>query len=84
MAACAMMIKMISSWVRIVLSMPMKHMSLGSQQCAVVSTALVAGVSLLSTFPAGYWAYFSTYITPTDWHQDPVLHAVLDLSKFLT
>ena len=64
-------------------------MSSGTLQGAVVSAALVAGVSLVSMLQAGDWAivstparhYFSTYITTTDWHQDSLQHAVLGLSE---
>ena len=69
--------------------MVMTHMSLGTLQGAATSAALVARVSLVSTIMAGNRArvstpaghHFSAYITITDWHQDPVQHAVLDLSE---
>ena len=51
--------------------------------------ALVAGVTLVSILQVGTWAtfsmqaihYFSSYISTTDWHQDSVQHALLDLSE---
>ena len=45
MLECA---RMISSWIRKVLQIAKMHMSLGAVQGAVASTALVAGVSLVS------------------------------------
>ena len=74
--ACA---KMISSWVRKVLSMALHIYLLGTLNGAAASSALVAGVFLWSTLLVGDWArvsspaghYLSTYITTTDWHQEP-------------
>ena len=51
---------------------------------AAVSTAFVAGVSLVSILQAGDWArvstlarcYIFTYITPMDQHQDSIQYAV--------
>ena len=81
--------KTISFWVRKVLCVANAHMSLGSLQWVAASTALEAGVSLVSILQAGDWTrvstparhYFSTYITTTDWHQDSVQCAVLGLSE---
>ena len=81
--------KTISSWVRKVLCVAKAHTSPGSLQGAAASAALAAGVSLVSILQAGDWARvstparhcFSPYITTTDWHQDSVQHAVLDLSE---
>ena len=65
-------------------------MSLGSLLGVAASAALAAGVSLVTILQAGDWTrvstparhYFPTYITTTtDWHQDSVQHAVLDLSE---
>ena len=64
-------------------------MSPGSLQGVAASAALAAGVSLVTILQAGDWTrvstlarhYFSTYITTTDQHQDPMQHAVLDLSE---
>ena len=64
------------------------HMSSGTLQGAAASAALLAGVSFVFILLAGDWTrvsttarhYYSTYITATDWHQDPVQHAVLGLS----
>ena len=78
----------ISSWVRKVLCVAKAHMSLGSLQGVAASAALAAGVSLVTILQAGDWArvstpaghFFSTCITTTDWHQDSMQHAVLDLS----
>ena len=64
-------------------------MSLGSLQGVAASAALAAAISLLTILHAGDWArvstparhYFSTYITTTDWNQDSVQHAMLDLSE---
>ena len=52
--------KMISSWVRKVLSMAMADMSQGTLQGAVASAALFVGVSLMYTLSAGDWARVST------------------------
>ena len=49
MPVCLEMIKMISSWVREVISMAVVHMSQGTLQGAAASAALVAGVSLVVT-----------------------------------
>ena len=81
--------KTISSKVRQVLCVAKAHMSLGSLWGVAASTALGAGVSLVSILQAGDWAkvstparhYFSTYITTTDRHQDSVQHSVLGLSE---
>ena len=81
--------KTISSWVRKDLCVAKAHLSLVSFWGAVASSALVAGVSLVSILQAGDWAsvstparyYFSPCITTTDWHQDSVQHAVLGLSE---
>ena len=85
-AVCA---KTISSWVRKVLCVAKVHMSLGTLWGVAASTALAAGVSLMTIMQAGDWArvstparhYFSTYITTTDWHQDSVQCAVLGLNE---
>ena len=77
------------SWVRKVLSVANTHMSLGSLWGVAAPAALAAGVSLVTTLQAGDWTrvstparhYFSTYITPLDWHQDFVQCAVLGLSE---
>ena len=69
-----------------ILSMAITHMSLGTIQGA---EALVTGVLFMSTLLAGEWArdftpaihYFSTCITTTYWHQDPLEHAVLGISE---
>ena len=70
--------------------MLLKHTCLQAVSGGIAaSAALAAGVSLASILQAGDWArvstlarhYFSTYITTTDWHQDPVQHAVLGLSE---
>ena len=53
MPVCAMMTKMMSSWVRKILSMAMTHISLGTLQGATASAALVTGVSLVSSLLAG-------------------------------
>ena len=74
--------KTISSWVRKVLCVVKEHMFLGY-------VALVADVSLMSILQKGDWArvstlarhYFSTYITTTDQHQDPVQHPVKGLNE---
>ena len=63
-------------------------MSLGTLQGVASPAGLVAGVSLVSTLPAGDGAkvsspaghYFQLFITTTDWHKDPVQHAALGLS----
>ena len=60
MPVFAEMTKMISSWVQKFLSMAMTHMSLGMLQVVAASAALVAGVSLVSTLPAGDWTRVST------------------------
>ena len=81
--------KTISSWVRKILGVAKAHMSLGSLWGVVASTALAAGVSLVTILQAGDWArvsiparhYFSTYIITMDWHQDSVKHAVLGFSE---
>ena len=81
--------KTISSWVRKVLCVAKVHMSLGSLWGTAASAALVAGVSLVSILQAGDWVdvstparhYFSSNITAMDQHQDPVQHAMLDLSE---
>ena len=81
--------KTISSWVWKVLSVAKAHISLGSLQGVAASAVLVAGVSLVTILQAGDWTrvstptrhYFSTYITTTDWHQDSVQCAMLDLSE---
>ena len=81
--------KTISSWVRKVLCVAKKNMSLGSLWGVAASAALVAGVSLVTILQAGDWTristparqYFSTYITTMDRHQDSVQCAVLDLSE---
>lgn len=86
MPVYALMIEMISCGKRKTLCMAMTLMSLGTLQGAAASAALVAVVSLVSTLladdlvptPAGH--IFSTYITTTDWPQDPVPHALLGLS----
>ena len=80
--------KTISSWVRKVLGVAKAHMSLGSLQGVAASTALAAGVSLVTILQAGDWTrvsmparhYFSTYITTMD-RQDSVQHAKLGLSE---
>ena len=64
-------------------------MSLGSLQGVAASTAVAAGVSLVTILQVGTWArvtiparhYFPTYISTTDQHQDSVQHAVLGLSE---
>ena len=64
-------------------------MFLGSLWGVAASTALAAGVFLLTILQAGDWArvstparhYFSTYITTTDQHQDSMQCAVLYLSE---
>ena len=82
--------KTISSWVRKVHCVAEAHMSLGSLWGgAVASAVFMAGVSLVSILQAGDWAkvptpvrhHFSLYITTTDWHQDFVQHAVLNLNE---
>ena len=81
--------KTIPSWVRKVLCVAKAHMSLGSLWGGAASTALAAGVSLVTILQAGDWTrvstparyYFSTYITNMDWHQDSVQCAVLGLSE---
>ena len=50
----------ISSWVRKVFSMAMTCMSLGTMQGASASAALVAGVPMVSTLPAGDQARVSS------------------------
>ena len=70
-SACA---TTISSWVRKVLCVAKAHMSPGSLWGLQTSSALVAGVLLVSILQAGDWArvstlprhYFSPYITTTD------------------
>ena len=81
--------KTISSWVRKVFCVVKAHVSLGYLQEVAASAALAAGVSLVSILQAGDWArvstpprhYFSTCITITDWHQDSVQPAMLDLCE---
>ena len=81
--------KTISSWERKVLGVARAHISLGSLQGVAASTALAAGVSLVTILQAGDWTrvstparhYFSTYITTMDWHQDSMQHAMLGLSE---
>ena len=63
--------KTISSWVRKVLCVAKAHMSLGSLWGVAASTALAAGVSLVTILQVGDWVrvstparhYFATYIT---------------------
>ena len=77
------------SWVRKVLGVDKALMSPGSVWEAAASTAIVAGVSLVSILQAGGWArvstparhYFSPYITTVDRHQDSVQCAMLGLSE---
>ena len=72
--------KTISFWVRKVFYVAKAHMSLGSLWGVGASTALAAGVSLVTILQAGDWTrvftparhYFSTYITTMDQHQDSV------------
>ena len=81
--------KMISFWVRKVLSIPKEYMSLGTLQGAVASAALVSGVSLVSILQAYDRArvstpvkiLFFTYITTTDRHQDSFQCVVLGLNE---
>ena len=81
--------KTISSWVWKVLSVANAHMSLGSLWGVAASTALAAGVSLVTILQAGDWTrvstparhYFSTYITTMDQHQDSVQHAEVGLNE---
>ena len=69
--------------------MLLKDVPLGSLWGVAASSALAAGVSLVTILQAGDWArvstlarqYFSTYITTMDWHQDSMQHAVLGLSE---
>ena len=78
------MCHMISSWVRHVLSIAKGHMFLCTVHVALVSAALVNGVSLMSILQTGDWARastlgrhcFSTYISTVDWHQDTFQCAV--------
>ena len=61
------------------------HMSLGTLQGGAVSSAFVAGISLVSILQAGNFAsisttaihYFSTYIITTDQHHDSIQQAAL-------
>ena len=86
MPVCA---KIISSWVRKVVSTDEAQMSLCNGQGDVASGALAADVSLVSILQAGYRArvstparhYFSTNIIATDEHQDSVQCAVLGPSE---
>ena len=81
--------KTISSWVWKVLSVAKAHMSLGSLQGVAASTALAAGVSLVTILQASDWTrvstparhYFSTYITTMDRNQDSMPHTLLGLSE---
>ena len=74
-------LRMISSWIRKVLSMGM------TVCCSICS---FGGWSFLCVHPASRWlgqssysswTLFSTYITTTDRHKDPMLHVVLGISK---
>ena len=87
MPICA---KTISSWVKKVLDIAKAHMSPSTLCSVMVSSALVAGVSLVSILQAGDWArvsnparhYFSTYITTTDQHQHNIQRVVLGVSEY--
>ena len=57
MQMCA---KMISYWLRKVLSMAMTDMSLGALQGAAASATLVARVPLVSILQECYWSRVST------------------------
>ena len=57
MPVCA---KTVSSWVRNILGITKGHMSPGTLCGAVMSAALVTGVSLVSILQAGDWASVST------------------------
>ena len=81
--------KMISSWLRKILSVAKAHMSQCTLQGAAASGAFAAGVSLVfnlqavdctrDSTPARH--YFSKYITTRDQHQDSVRCAVLGLTR---
>ena len=87
MPVCA---KTIFSCVWKVLSIAKAHKSASTVCGAVVSAALVAGISLKSILQAGDLArvstpdrhYFSAYITTTDQHQDSILSAVLGVTEW--
>ena len=74
-------------WVRKILSLAMAQKSLVSLWGAVASSALVAGISLVSILQADEWArvstparhYFSTYITNTAFEQIPLWKDLLVL-----
>ena len=64
-------------------------MFLGSLWGAAASAVLATGVSLVLILQVGDWArdstpdrhYFSTYITSTDLHQDPMQYTVLSFRE---
>ena len=53
-------VKMISSWVRAVLTIPKVHMFLCTFQGAMASSTLVAGASVMSILQAGNWVRVSS------------------------